>query len=68
MWIMQCLWLDWKAELLPVWYDVDNAVSLARLESELADAPTDVARHTRAFLERHLELLTNNPSSPFRDT
>jgi rSAM/selenodomain-associated transferase 1 len=40
-------------ELLPVWYDVDDAASLARLVEELAAAPPDVARHTRAFLGQH---------------
>ena len=42
-----------RVELLPVWYDVDAAASLARLVEELATAPPDVARHTRAFLGRH---------------
>jgi len=36
--------------LLPAWYDVDNAASLARLVNELIDAPLDVAPHTRTFL------------------
>jgi rSAM/selenodomain-associated transferase 1 len=39
-----------RVELLPAWYDVDDAASLARLVEELAAAPPDVARHTRAFL------------------
>jgi hypothetical protein len=42
-----------RVELLPVWYDVDDAVSLACLMQELAVAPPDVARHTRAFLGQH---------------
>lgn len=42
-----------RVELLPVWYDVDDAASLARLAQELAAAPPDVARHTRAFLGQH---------------
>ena len=42
-----------RVELLPVWYDVDDAASLARLVEELTAAPPDVARHTRAFLEQH---------------
>ena len=37
-------------ELLPTWYDVDDAESLERLIAELADAPADVAPRTRAFL------------------
>jgi rSAM/selenodomain-associated transferase 1 len=45
-----------QVELLPVWYDVDNAASLARLIDELADMP-GVARHTRSFLEEHQDLL-----------
>ena len=36
--------------LLPMWYDVDDEASLARLRSELASAPSEVARHTRLFL------------------
>jgi rSAM/selenodomain-associated transferase 1 len=46
-----------QVELLPVWYDVDDAASLARLAAELAHALPDVAPHTRAFLEGHPELL-----------
>jgi rSAM/selenodomain-associated transferase 1 len=41
-----------RVGLLPVWYDVDDAASLARLAAELAQAPPEIARHTRAFLER----------------
>lgn len=40
-----------KVELLPLWYDVDDEASLARLRDELAAAPPIVARHTRAFFE-----------------
>ena len=39
-----------KVALLPTWYDVDDAQSLARLKAELATAPPEVAPHTRAFL------------------
>jgi glycosyltransferase A (GT-A) superfamily protein (DUF2064 family) len=42
-----------SAELLPTWYDVDDAATLERLQRELA-APEAVgydARHTRAYLE-----------------
>ena len=39
-----------RVELLPAWYDVDEAADLVRLAGELADAPPDVALHTRAFL------------------
>jgi uncharacterized protein len=41
------------AELLPTWYDVDDAATLGRLQRELA-APHAAgynARHTRAYLE-----------------
>ena len=40
-----------QVELLPPWYDVDDAGSLARLRDELAAAPPEVASHTRAFLD-----------------
>jgi rSAM/selenodomain-associated transferase 1 len=40
-------------ELLPVWYDVDDVTSLARLVAELADAAPETARHTRAFLRQN---------------
>jgi rSAM/selenodomain-associated transferase 1 len=39
-----------RVHLLPAWYDVDEAVGLARLANELATAPAGVARHTRALL------------------
>jgi rSAM/selenodomain-associated transferase 1 len=42
-----------RVKLLPAWYDVDDATSLARLIAELADAPAEVAAHTRAFLRQH---------------
>jgi rSAM/selenodomain-associated transferase 1 len=45
-----------RVALLPQWYDVDDATSLPRLAAELAEAPLDVAPHTRAFLERDREL------------
>ena len=40
-----------RVELLPVWYDVDDGESLARLRSELAVAPPDVAPYTSEFLK-----------------
>ena len=46
-----------RVKLLPTWYDVDDAASLARLATELIEAPPNVARHTRAFLEQHRELV-----------
>jgi len=42
-----------RVKLLPTWYDVDDAASLARLLVELAQLPPDVARYTRAFLALH---------------
>ena len=42
-----------RVSLLPSWYDVDDAQSLARLKAELATAPPQIARHTRAFLREH---------------
>jgi rSAM/selenodomain-associated transferase 1 len=45
-------------ELLPVWHDVDDVTSLARLVTELADSAPETARHTRAFLDRNPELAT----------
>jgi rSAM/selenodomain-associated transferase 1 len=47
-----------RVELLPVWYDVDDRQSLARLAAELREAAPGVARHTRAFLQRQLHSLT----------
>lgn len=44
-----------QVELLPAWYDVDEAADLARLAHELAEAPPEVAPRTRAFLEQHME-------------
>ncbi len=49
--------MDLKAELLPAWYDVDDAASLSRLMSELfaaRDGENEIvgyeAAHTRGFL------------------
>jgi len=42
-----------RVGLLPNWYDVDDAQSLARLKAELATAPPQTAPHTRAFLRKH---------------
>jgi glycosyltransferase A (GT-A) superfamily protein (DUF2064 family) len=41
------------AELLPTWYDVDDAATLERLQRELAspDPAAYPAKHTRAYLE-----------------
>ena len=42
-----------RVELLPAWYDVDEADDLTRLACELAEAPAEVAPRTRAFLAQH---------------
>lgn len=47
-----------RVELLPAWYDVDDAASLDRLAAELARSPAGVAPHSRAFLQ--------NMAGPFR--
>lgn len=39
-----------RCRLLPTWYDVDDAAGLARLRTDLAQAPRHVAPHTRAML------------------
>jgi rSAM/selenodomain-associated transferase 1 len=39
--------------LLPAWYDVDDADSLARLRQELRHLPDGVAPHTHQFLQRY---------------
>jgi uncharacterized protein len=41
--------------LLPAWYDVDDMVSLERLQAELATAPAEIAPWTRAFLWSKLQ-------------
>lgn len=46
-----------RVELLPTWYDVDDAAALARLGADLAQAPTDAAPHTRAFFALNQEIL-----------
>jgi rSAM/selenodomain-associated transferase 1 len=39
-----------RVALLPQWYDVDTVAELDRLRIELGETPSEVARHTRAFL------------------
>lgn len=41
--------LGLRVELLPQWYDVDDAESLTRLDADLVGMPETVAPHTRAF-------------------
>jgi rSAM/selenodomain-associated transferase 1 len=40
-----------RVQLLPQWYDVDTVAELDRLRVELGETPSEVARHTRAFLK-----------------
>jgi hypothetical protein len=40
-----------RVHLLPGWYDVDDAASLARLRDDLQRTPGEVAIHTRRCLE-----------------
>jgi hypothetical protein len=39
-----------QVELLPIWYDVDDAAALARLADEVQQSPAHVADHTRTAL------------------
>ena len=45
-----------RVELLPTWYDVDDAAALARLGADLAHIPTDAARHPRTFFALNQEI------------
>ena len=48
-------------DLLPVWYDVDDAASLTRLIKEIDKLEPNVAVHTRHFLDEHaMHRLINN--------
>ena len=54
-----------QAELLPTWYDVDDAVTLERLRRELA-APAGAgynATHTREYLESLQPICTTSSST-----
>ena len=42
-----------RVNLLPTWYDVDDATSLRRLMSELQSLNSNVASHTRKFLKQN---------------
>jgi rSAM/selenodomain-associated transferase 1 len=39
-----------RVHLLPAWYDVDDAASLARLQMEMTGSPKTLAPHTRRML------------------
>jgi uncharacterized protein len=43
---------DLRVALLPPWYDIDDAASLARLLDELRSAPSSIAPHTRSCLRQ----------------
>lgn len=45
--------LGLRVALLPAWYDVDTVAELERLRAELDELPTEAARYTRCFLDRH---------------
>lgn len=47
-----------RVKLLPTWYDIDDAATLARLLAELSQVPVTIARHTRAFFTAHKEIVT----------
>ncbi len=47
-----------RVKLLPTWYDVDDAATLARLLAELSQSPVTIARHTRAFFAANQEIAT----------
>jgi len=53
-----------RVHLLPAWYDVDDATSLARLQAELAHLPETVAAHTRSFLVKENLPLPGSSSDP----
>jgi glycosyltransferase A (GT-A) superfamily protein (DUF2064 family) len=42
-----------RLDLLPLWYDVDNAASLARLVQEIKTLDPQVACQTRRYLEEN---------------
>ncbi|HEY2593779.1 MAG TPA: TIGR04282 family arsenosugar biosynthesis glycosyltransferase [Chloroflexota bacterium] len=44
--------LDLRVQSVAEWYDVDEPADLERLSREVAEAPAQVARHTREVLER----------------
>jgi rSAM/selenodomain-associated transferase 1 len=55
-----------KVGLLPVWYDVDDHLSLKRLCAELTAAPGSIARHTLEYLTRFSfrGILVPSPGQP----
>ena len=55
--LARCRAAGLRTLLLPTWYDVDDAASLARLQRHLGSLPEGVAQHTRAALSQ-LSLVT----------
>jgi rSAM/selenodomain-associated transferase 1 len=55
-----------RVELLPTWYDVDDAQDLARLKAELDQVPDGVARHTRALMQR-ADWVSGEPTLGFEE-
>lgn len=47
--------LGLRVALLPGWYDIDTVEDLARLRADLAEAPAEIAAHTRGALRRRAE-------------
>lgn len=47
-----------RVQLLPVWYDIDDGTTLARLLGELVTAPAEIAPFTRTFFAANPELAT----------
>ncbi len=49
--VRRCRALGLRTHVLPAWYDVDDAASLAILRMDLRGLPVSTAPHTRAALE-----------------
>ena len=49
--LRRCRALRLRTHMLPVWYDIDDAASLASLRRDLRRLPVSTAPHTRAALE-----------------
>ena len=49
--------IDCHTPLLPIWYDVDDAESFARLWADLRLAAPNIAPRTRAFLAEQLSTI-----------
>jgi hypothetical protein len=49
--LRRCQHLGLRPHVLPAWFDVDDAVGLAQLRTQLAALPVDCAQRTRAVLD-----------------